>query len=97
MYKIYKLSLSEPAHLAMPTRPQTVCWRLLLRHAQWSEKLADVFTEKCRGHNEEANALFDAFVKDYGRYDVELERYFDFGLVVKSLENILKKRPQIEL
>ena len=97
MYKIYKLSLSEPAHLAMPTRPQTVCWRLLLRHAQWSEKLAEVFLEKCQGNDAQAIALFESFVKDYGQYYVGLERYFDFGLAVKSLENILKKRPQIEL
>ena len=84
-------------HLAMPTRPQTVYWRLLLRHAQWCEQLADVFTEKCKGNNDEALSLFEAFVKDYGQYDFELERYFDFGLAVKSLENILKKRPKIEL
>ena len=85
------------AHLAMPTRPQTVCWRLLRRHAQWCEGLAEVFMEKCKGNNEEANQLFDRFVKDFGQHDFELERYFDFGLAVKSLENILKLRPKIEL
>lgn len=84
-------------HLAMPTRPQTVCWRLLRRHAQWCEGLAEVFMEKCKGNNEEANQLFDRFVKDFGQHDFELERYFDFGLAVKSLENILKLRPKIEL
>lgn len=84
-------------HMAMPTRAQTVSWRLLLRHAEWCEKLAEVFLEKCRGNDQKALALFDSFVKDFGRYDLELERYFDFGLAVKSLENILKKRPRIEL
>ena len=84
-------------HMSMPTRAQTVCWRLLLRHAEWCEKLAEVFLEKCQGHDQETLELFDRFVKDFGKYDVELERYFDFGLAVKSLENVLKKRPQIEL
>ena len=76
---------------------QTVCWRLLLRHTQWCEGLAEAFIEKCKGNNEEANQLFDRFVKEFGQHDFELERYFDFGLAVKSFENILKKRPKIEL
>ena len=84
-------------HLAMPTRPQTVCWRLLLRHTQWCEQLAEVFMEKCQGQDQKAVELFEAFVKDFGQHDFELERYFDFGLAVKSFENILKKRPKIEL
>lgn len=84
-------------HLAMPTRPQTVCWRLLRRHAQWCEGLAEAFIEKCLGNNEKAVELFAQFTKEFGQYDFQLERYFDFGLAVKSLENILKKRPKIEL
>lgn len=84
-------------HLAMPTRPQTVCWRLLLRHTEWCDRLAEVFIEKCKGNNEESLALFERLIEDYGKYDVELERYFDFGLAVQSLQNVLKKRPQIEL
>ena len=84
-------------HLAMPTRPQTVCWRLLLRHAEWCDRLAEVFIAKCKGHDKYAVELFEAFVANYGKHDFEMERYFDFGLAVKSLENILKLRPKIEL
>lgn len=84
-------------HMAMPTRPQTVCWRLLLRHTQWCDGLAEVFIAKCKGHNKYALELFEQFVEDFGQYDYELERYFDFGLAVGSLQNILKKRPKIEL
>ena len=84
-------------HLAMPTRPQTVCWRLLLRHTQWCERLAEVFIEKCKGHNKYALELLYRFAEEFGKYDVEMERYFDFGLAMNSMENILKKRPKIEL
>ena len=84
-------------HMVMPTRAQTVCWRLLRRHTEWCEQLAEVFIEKCQGHNQEALEVFERFTKDFGKHDFELERYFDFGLAVKSFENILKKRPKIEL
>lgn len=97
--KVFTAEIRElvKTHLVMPTRAQTVCWRLLLRHAEWCENLAEVFIEKCQGHDDEAVALFEQFTKDFGKYDFELERYFDFGLAVKSLENILKMRPKIEL
>ena len=84
-------------HMAMPTRPQTVCWRLLLRHTQWCDRLAEIFIAKCKGYNKYALELFEEFVEEFGQYDYELERYFDFGLAVASFQNILKKRPKIEL
>ena len=85
------------SRMAMPTRPQTVCWRLLLRHTQWCDQLAEVFIAKCKGYNKYARELFDAFAADFGKYDFEMERYFDFGLAVSSLLNIINKRPKIEL
>jgi transcriptional regulator of met regulon len=84
-------------HMVMPVRAQTVCWRVLLRHAEWSDLLSEVFIEKCKGNNEEALARFDVLIETFGNYDMELERYFDFGLAIQSLQNILKKRPKIEL
>lgn len=83
-------------HMSMPTRPQTVCWRLLLRHAEYCERLAEVMTAKCLGHHSYAKELFNAFLKDFGKYDFELERYFDFGLAADSIEKVLNKRDEIE-
>jgi len=84
-------------HMAMPTRPQTVSWRLLLRHAEFCEGFAEVMIEKCLGHNLYAQELMERFLQDFGKYDLELERYFDFGLAASSLDNVVKRLPEIEL
>ena len=85
-------------HMNMPTRPQTVCWRLLLRHTQWCEGLADVFMEKCQGRDKYALELLYKFYDEFGKYDYELERYFDFELAAQSMFGIVRKmRPKIEL
>lgn len=84
-------------HMAMPTRPQTVSWRLLLRHAEYCERLAEVMIEKCLGHNWYAQELLTKFYNDFGKYDYELERYFDFGLAASSIDAVVKRMPAIEL
>ena len=77
-------------HMLMPTRPQTVGWRLLLRHAEYCEGLAKVLTEKCQGHDVLALEMLEQFLKDFGRHDFELERYFDFGLCANATMRLFK-------
>lgn len=84
-------------HMAMPTRPQTVSWRLILRHAEYCERLAEIMIEKCLGHNRYAQELLATFYQDFGKYDFELERYFDFGTAASSIDAVVKKMPAIEL
>ena len=78
-------------HLEMPTRPQTVAYRMLNRHAEFCEGLAEVFIEKALGHNARARALNAAFFADFGKYEIELDRYMDFPLVANSINRIMKK------
>ena len=78
-------------HTEMPTRPQTVAYRLLARHADFCEGLAEVFIEKALGHNARARDLNAAFFADFGKYEIELDRYMDFGLVANSINRIMKK------
>ena len=73
------------AHLAMPTRPQTVSMRLLLRHTEYCEKLAEIYIQKALGNNEEAAKLWEDFCDSFGTYEFELERYFDHCLAMTSL------------
>ncbi|MBR2896298.1 MAG: DUF4838 domain-containing protein, partial [Oscillospiraceae bacterium] len=77
-------------HLAMPTRPQTVSWRLLMRHAEYAERLAKIMMEKCVGHENLAREMGDEFIRDFGKYEYELERYFDHGLAMGSVEVMLR-------
>jgi len=83
-------------HLAMPTRPQTVSWRLLLRHTEFCQRFAEVLMEVCVGRKKYAMELFEQFRKDFGKYDYETERYFDFGLAINSLVYIVKNVPKVE-
>ena len=83
-------------HLAMPTRPQTVSWRLLLRHTEWCDRIAEVIIEVCKGHKKYAKEMFLAFADDFGKYEFEMERYYDFGLSIHGLDYIVKNVPKVE-
>jgi len=84
-------------HLSMPKRPQTVSWRLLLRHAEYCEKWAEIMIEKALGHNHLAVAKMKAFFNDFGKYEWEMERYYDHSLACRVLEQINSKPQSIIL
>ena len=77
-------------------RVQGIAWRLLLRHARYCEGLAAVMREKCVGHNRLAMEMYDQFLLDFGKYDYETERYFDFGLAANANKIIVGTMPAIE-
>jgi hypothetical protein len=81
-------------HLAMPTRPQTVSWRLLMHHTEWCEGFAQVMIEKCQGHDEYAMELFVKFMEEFGKREVQIEDYFDFGMAYIGLINVVKVQPK---
>ena len=76
-------------HLAMPTRSQTVSMRLLLRHAEYCESIAEAAAEKAIGNDEKSRELGEAFVERFGRYEFEIERYFDHGMAMRFIKGIL--------
>ena len=78
-------------HLVMPTRPQTVSWRLLLRHAEYIRRWAQIMIAKARGHNYEAIALTKEFFSAFGKYELEMDRYYDHSLACRILEQITRK------
>ena len=83
-------------HLQMPTRPQTVSWKLLLRHTEYVEQLADILAEVCLGHKKYAMEMFQQFCKDFGKYDYEIERYLDMELALESIYYIVRNIPKVE-
>jgi len=82
----------------MPTRPQTVSWRLLEKHAEFCEGLAEFMIEKCQGHEELAEEIAENFFDKFGAYEVEIERYYDHFMAKKSLIRIVKtkKKPVLQ-
>jgi len=79
-----------------PVRVQALAWRLLERHAEFSEGMADVFATKARGFDKLALEKMDAFEASFGRHDYELERWLDFGLWARLTRSIIIKMPFIE-
>ena len=80
-----------------PTRPQAAAWKILLRHTAFCEGFAAVLSEKCKGHTKYAMELFEAFKNDFGKYDLELERWLDYTCCMQSLYVMTKNLPKIEL
>ena len=95
--KIRELAARERAlakkHLNMPSRPQTVSWRLLLRHADYCQGLGEILLAKARGQNYKAVELAKEFFHSFGKYELEMERYYDHALACRSIEHIIR-RPQ---
>ena len=93
--KIFELAAMERnlanKHLAMEYRPQTISWRLLLRHAEYIEKWAALMIAKAEGDNYKALELAQAFCGDFGRYETELQRYYDHSLSCRVTEHITRK------
>ena len=92
---VYELAAQEEdmanKHLVMPTRPQTVSWRLLLRHAEYCRLWAEILIAKAQGHNFRAIELSKQFFTRFGKYEIEMERYYDHSLACRVLEHINRK------
>ncbi len=86
-----QLRILAQKHMKMPTRPQTVSWRLLLRHAEYCEKWSKILWNKAMGFNFKAQELAKAFCADFGKYELEIERYYDHSLACRVLEHITRK------
>ena len=84
------------AHRAMPTRPQTVSMRLLSRHADFIEGLAEFLEAAAIGNTAESLTILDAFRIRFGQYEVELERYFDHFIAFRAYKMLID-RPKIIL
>ena len=78
------------AHLTGPTRPQTVSWRLLLRHTEYAERMAEIMKEKAVGNECLAREMAKVFYRDFGKYEFEIERYYDHGLAARSINTMLR-------
>jgi hypothetical protein len=70
------------SHMSLPVRVQTVSMRLLLRHAEYCEKVAEFMRLKALGEDDAAREAWKAFCDDFGRYDVELDRYYDHSFYI---------------
>ncbi len=83
------------AHKNMPMRVQTVSYRLLNRYLEYVEKMAAFVTVKAFGAGKEAKKMYRDFLVDFGRHELEIERYYDHVIFGKAMEwRVLKKEEE---
>ena len=78
-------------HLSMPTRPQTVSWRLLLRHSEYCCHWADILILMAKGETQAAIDRCKVYADAFGKYELEIERHLDHSLSCRVLEHITRK------
>ena len=72
------------SHRIMPNRPQTTAMRILHRHAEYCELLADVLIERAQGNKEAAAAAWQKLCREMGKYEFELERCYDHYMLMHA-------------
>ena len=65
------------AHKNMPMRAQTVAMRLLRKYTELWEMMAKPLIFKAYGADNEAKAAYLDVLDTFGKYEVEIERYYD--------------------
>jgi len=78
-------------HRQIPTRPQSISFRLLALHADYIDGVAEIFRLKALGHDREAIAFCETFFNDFGKHEMEIERYYDHGMAASVFKTMLKK------
>jgi len=83
------------ANSRMPNRVQTVAMRLMRRYAQYIQGIARLMAIKCMGRDEEAKEAAAAFFDDFGKYELEMERYYDHYLLRHAMNAIFNTKSEI--
>ena len=84
-------------HMAMPDRPKTVSWRLLGYHANYIEMFSDMLIAKAAGDDFKAREKLERFKKEFGRFEVEIERYYDQSNTFRAINSYNKSNKSIVL
>jgi hypothetical protein len=74
------------ANKNMPKRAETVAMRLMLRYTEYIRGLTRALILHSRGEAKEAKQVFDSFASDFGKYEIELDRYYDHRLMRVSMK-----------
>jgi hypothetical protein len=79
------------SHYNSDVRVRTLAVRLLEKHSEYCERLAEAVSERANGRVDDALALLDKLRIDFGRYEPEIEEYFDHNLYFRAMKMLLGK------
>ena len=81
------------AYKNMPYRVQTVSVRLMLRYMEYLRGFSGAMALKAVGKDEEAHVAAKEFFNQFGKYEVEMERYYDHAMMYMGLNAIFSSKP----
>ena len=76
------------ANKNMPKRAQTVAMRLMIKYCEYLDRLAKAMALKAVGADAEAAAAFEELLVEFGKYEFEIERYYDQYMMAASIRRI---------
>lgn len=77
-------------HYPAENRPETVSWRLLSLHSEFVLGFAEVMEKKAVGKDDAALEAAVEFIREFGKYEFEIERYFDQFLCMLQIKKYAK-------
>ena len=80
------------AHKNMPMRAQTVAYRILYRYLEYCERMSKVLVLKAVGAGQESQEAYYKFVEDFGKYELEMERWYDHYMCVAAMRFVFGKK-----
>ena len=81
-------------HRRMPLRAQTVAYKLLHYYLLYLQGIAPSISLKAVGEHTKAKDTLTEFFNDFGRYELEIERWYDHCLCSIALHDVIDKLPQ---
>ncbi len=83
------------AHYNSEIRLQTVSVRLLEKHAEFCDLVSDFMVAKCLGKDKLAFELYDKARIAFGKYEVEIEKYYDHFLYFNEYDRAMHAKAYI--
>jgi len=79
-------------HYNSDYRVRTVSVRLLEKHADFADMLADALIPKTQGNDDEADVLYAKMADEFGKEEAAIQICYDHGLAFYALDKIFKTR-----
>ena len=80
------------AHKNMPMRAQTVAYRILRRYLEYCKRMSHVLVLKAVGAGQESQEAYYNLLDDFGKYELEMERWYDHYMASASMRRVFGKR-----
>ncbi len=82
------------AHKTMPYRAQSVAYKLLDKYLTYLRSISEAFALQSEGKKFEATELYENFMYEFGKGELEIERWYDQFMLGGSMRRIFHNRKE---